>query len=89
MQEITDLLPVENPSLIHGDLWSGNLISDRQGEPVLIDPAVYYGCEMDLAMLNLLDLFHQKALRNMKIYFLFVKDGKRTDINQFIHCWFI
>lgn len=30
------------PRLIHGDLWSGNyLISD--GEPVLIDPAAYYG----------------------------------------------
>lgn len=30
------------PSLIHGDLWSGNLLADERGEPVLIDPAVYY-----------------------------------------------
>ena len=31
-----------NPSLIHGDLWGGNVISGKGGEPVLIDPAVYY-----------------------------------------------
>ena len=33
----------EFPSLIHGDLWSGNLITDDKGGPCLIDPAVYYG----------------------------------------------
>lgn len=32
----------EPPSLIHGDLWSGNWMCDPDGEPVLIDPAVYY-----------------------------------------------
>ena len=31
-------------SLLHGDLWSGNYLFDSGGEPVLIDPAVYYGC---------------------------------------------
>lgn len=31
------------PSLLHGDLWGGNYLSDAQGRPVLIDPAVYYG----------------------------------------------
>jgi fructosamine-3-kinase len=31
------------PSLLHGDLWSGNYLVDRQGQPRLIDPAVYYG----------------------------------------------
>jgi len=39
------------PSLLHGDLWSGNYIVDEKGEPCLIDPAVYYGDrEADLAM---------------------------------------
>jgi fructosamine-3-kinase len=33
----------EPPSLIHGDLWSGNYMADERGQPVLIDPAVYYG----------------------------------------------
>ena len=32
----------EPPSLIHGDLWSGNYLVDEQGAPVLIDPAAYY-----------------------------------------------
>ena len=31
------------PSLIHGDLWSGNFMISLQGQPVLVDPAVYYG----------------------------------------------
>lgn len=31
------------PSLLHGDLWGGNYVIDAQGQPVLIDPAVYYG----------------------------------------------
>jgi protein-ribulosamine 3-kinase len=44
----------EPPSLLHGDLWSGNFICDQQNEPVLIDPAVYYGHrEADLAMTKL------------------------------------
>ena len=31
-------------SLLHGDLWSGNYLFDDTGRPVVIDPAVYYGC---------------------------------------------
>ncbi|AOE49798.1 fructosamine kinase family protein [Kangiella sediminilitoris] len=38
------------PSLVHGDLWSGNVLFDEKG-PWLIDPAVYHGDrEVDLAM---------------------------------------
>jgi fructosamine-3-kinase len=41
----------EPPTLLHGDLWSGNYLCDPDGNPVLIDPAVYYGHrEADLAM---------------------------------------
>ncbi len=43
--------PKDPPSLLHGDLWSGNYLVDQDGHPVLIDPAVYYGRrEADLAM---------------------------------------
>lgn len=44
----------DGPSLLHGDLWSGNVLSDGAGDPVLIDPAVYVGHrEVDLAMARL------------------------------------
>jgi fructosamine-3-kinase len=42
------------PSLLHGDLWSGNYTFDSAGQPVLFDPAIYYGDrEADLAMTEL------------------------------------
>jgi fructosamine-3-kinase len=48
------LVPAQPASLLHGDLWSGNLHVGPAGEPVLIDPAVHYGwAEADLAMLTL------------------------------------
>jgi len=38
-------------SLLHGDLWSGNVLVSNNGEPVVIDPAVYYGdAEADLSL---------------------------------------
>ena len=41
-------------SLLHGDLWGGNWLASTAGEPVLFDPAVYYGDrETDLAMTRL------------------------------------
>lgn len=44
----------EPPSLLHGDLWSGNFMCDSQSAPVLIDPAVYYGHRsIDLGMTTL------------------------------------
>jgi fructosamine-3-kinase len=42
------------PSLLHGDLWGGNWAQDASGEPVIFDPAVYYGDrEADIAMTRL------------------------------------
>lgn len=42
------------PALLHGDLWAGNWLAGPGGEPVLIDPAVFYGSrEVDLAMSEL------------------------------------
>lgn len=50
----------EHPALIHGDLWSGNFMIGPNGEPVLIDPAVYYGHrEAELAMTRLFGGFSQ------------------------------
>jgi fructosamine-3-kinase len=42
------------PALVHGDLWCGNVASDEQGNPVIYDPACYFGDrETDLAMTEL------------------------------------
>ena len=54
--QITEMLgaAIELPSILHGDLWSGNFIVDERGEACLIDPAAYYGHrEADLAMTHL------------------------------------
>lgn len=49
---LRDYRPVA--SLLHGDLWSGNLAGDGQGQPVFFDPASYYGDrETDLALTEL------------------------------------
>lgn len=51
-QFLADTTP--QPSLLHGDLWSGNHAFDDRGKPVLFDPAIYYGDrETDIAMTEL------------------------------------
>lgn len=57
---IDNIFGDEKPSLLHGDLWSGNFMCNQKREPVLIDPAVYYGHRsMDLAMSTLFGGFRQ------------------------------
>ena len=61
---LDDLVPDDPACLIHGDLWSGNVLQGPQGEPCLIDPACHYGwAEAELAMTELFggfpDAFYQ------------------------------
>ena len=50
-ERLPELVPWQPPSLLHGDLWPGNILVDEQGKPALLDPAIYYGWrEADLAM---------------------------------------
>jgi fructosamine-3-kinase len=52
------LIEPKQPSLLHGDLWSGNYIVGDDGQAWLIDPAVYVGhAEADLAMTELFGRF--------------------------------
>ena len=60
-QVLSDLIPIEQPALLHGDLWSGNLIDSEKG-PIFIDPSVSYGHrEMDLAMMRLFGGFDNEV----------------------------
>ena len=50
-KELPSIFPLEKPCAVHGDLWSGNFISNKNEMAVFIDPAVYYGHrEIDVAM---------------------------------------
>jgi fructosamine-3-kinase len=54
--------PTEQPSRLHGDLWSGNLIVDDRGDPTIIDPSVHGGHrEVDLAMMKLFGGFSSRV----------------------------
>ena len=51
---LEEIFPPEKPSLLHGDLWSGNYMTSPEGRACIYDPAVYYGHrEMDIAMTKL------------------------------------
>lgn len=59
-EKLMDVLPAFfanyslSPSLLHGDLWSGNHAFLTDGVPVIFDPAPYYGDrECDMAMTEL------------------------------------
>ncbi|MEB3281426.1 MAG: fructosamine kinase family protein [Lyngbya sp.] len=60
IEKISELLADHQPkpSLVHGDLWGGNASVTAEGEPVIFDPATYYGDrEVDLAMTELFGRF--------------------------------
>lgn len=64
--DLSNRLPAHPPaSLLHGDLWGGNVIVRGERIAALIDPACYYGhAEVDLAMLQVFDspapVFHDR-----------------------------
>jgi fructosamine-3-kinase len=54
-EQLAERLPARpSPALLHGDLWSGNILISEGRVTGLIDPACYYGhSEVDFAMLGL------------------------------------
>jgi len=80
-KRIDDIFPNEQPSLVHGDLWGGNFMVGEKGEPIIIDPAVYFGHrEMDLAMSQLFGGFSSEFYTSYNKYFPLEKGWqKRMD----------
>ncbi|MEC3908336.1 fructosamine kinase family protein [Tamlana sp. 2201CG12-4] len=72
------------PSLLHGDLWSGNYLISKDGTPYLIDPSVYYGhSEVDIAMTKLFGGFGHAFYKAYESYSPFdVNTSARIDIYQ-------
>jgi fructosamine-3-kinase len=74
---LSEIFPEEPASLLHGDLWSGNFLCDKNENVVLIDPAVYYGHRsMDLAMTTLFGGFDDAFYRSYNYHFAFPKNYK-------------
>ena len=82
LHRLESLLPAESPSLLHGDLWSGNFLCSNNQQAVLIDPSVYYGFrEMDLAMTMLFGGFDAAFYHAYHEAFPLEKNWKsRTDL---------
>ena len=52
--KLEELVPDESPALLHGDLWSGNFMTNSDGDASIFDPAIYYGHrETELAFTQL------------------------------------
>jgi len=72
MEKMPGLFPDGNPeiSLLHGDLWSGNMAILASGSPVIFDPAVYYGDrETDLAMTELFGGFSENFYQSYQEHY--------------------
>ncbi len=59
---ITDLVPADaQPSLLHGDIWGGNVLWRDGRIAAFIDPAVYFGhAEIELAFITMFSTFSQR-----------------------------
>ena len=70
--QLNNIFDKEKPSLLHGDLWSGNYMCDADSRPALIDPAVYFGHRsMDIAMTTLFGGFDKQFYESYNYHFPF------------------
>lgn len=74
---LNELFPNEKPALLHGDLWGGNYFVSKENEPILYDPAIYFGQrEMDIAMTQLFGGFSNEFYEAYQDEFPLEKDWK-------------
>lgn len=75
---LPDIFAPEPPALLHGDLWSGNFLCDEYSQPVLVDPATYYGHRsMDLAMTTLFGGFDNVFYESYQYHYPLPVDYRR------------
>jgi protein-ribulosamine 3-kinase len=81
-KRLSEIIPEEKPSLLHGDLWNGNVMTGADGKAWLMDPAVYYGHrEMDIAMSKLFGGFSPEFYESYREAFPLQKGSEeRMDI---------
>lgn len=84
LQVCSPWLETVRPSLIHGDLWSGNYLISSNGIPYLIDPAVSFGdSRVDIAMTHLFGGFLPEFYKAYETHFSEKKwDQKYNDLYQ-------
>lgn len=82
---LTDRKP--QPSLVHGDLWSGNAAILKTGEPIIFDPATYWGDrEVDIAMTELFGGFPSSFYQGYNEVFPLDKDySQRKTLYNLYH----
>ncbi len=81
---LQSIIPKEEPSFLHGDLWSGNVLHGKNGNAYFIDPAVYFGHrEADIAMTMLFGGFSSEFYRMYQQSYPMEKEWRsRMDIHQ-------
>lgn len=68
-KRLDEIFPPSRPSLVHGDLWSGNFMVGPTGHACLIDPAAYFGHpEIDIAMSTLFGGFSGRFYESYNRY---------------------
>lgn len=82
--KLDQLVPMEKPALLHGDLWSGNFMTDQSGDAAIFDPAVHYGHrETELAFTKLFGGFSETFYDQYnESYPLEVDFDERVDIHN-------
>jgi fructosamine-3-kinase len=69
-KEKYSIFPPASPSLLHGDLWNGNVMPDEKGNPCIYDPAVYFGNrEIEIAFTRLFGGFEDDFYEAYYSYF--------------------
>ncbi|MBN1006206.1 fructosamine kinase family protein [Amphritea pacifica] len=84
---LSELVPCQPAVLLHGDLWSGNVICGPGGEPALIDPAVYYGwAEAELAMTRMFGGFSERFYQVYEAHSAVLPDWRdRVELYNLYH----